>query len=136
VPGARTKDPSHWLYRLDPDEWLAAAETELLHAEEALARRAVRPGITHARRGAGMALNALLVVREEPRWGRSYMEHVQALAGDERAPAAVRAAAALLRDTPPQPPELVTIGKPDLRAVEAARAILAWARAGVSAPVS
>jgi hypothetical protein len=36
----------------------------------------------------------------------------------------VRAAAQLLRDTPPAPPELVTLGKPDLRALEAARMIV------------
>jgi hypothetical protein len=122
-------DPSHWLRRLTAPAWLAAADTELQHCGEALARRAFRPGITHARRAAGMALNAVLVLEEDrhPAWGRSYMEHVVALAGEPLAPDEVRAAAQLLRDTPPAPPELVPLGKPDLRALEAARLIRSWA---------
>ncbi len=129
MPG---KDPSHWLHRLTPDEWLAAADTELQHCRETLARRAVRPGVTHARRGAGMALNAVLAVRENEIYGRSYMDHVVALSGDESAPADVRAAAQNLRDTPPLPPELVTLGKPDMRVLEDALRIVAHARQQVS----
>jgi hypothetical protein len=129
-------DPSHWLHRLTPAEWLAAADTELERAAEALARRAVRPGITHARRAAGMAWNAVLAAAPDApsedalvtRFGRSYMEHIAAVASATDAPAEVRAAAALLRDTPPAPPALITLGKPDVRALEAARAILAHAR--------
>jgi hypothetical protein len=133
VPG---RDPGHWLHRLDAAEWLAAAATELAHADEKLARRAVRPGITHARRAAGMAWNAVLVSAPDERYGRSYMEHVVALAGwpddDPAIPADVRAAARLLCDTPPVPPQLITIGKPDLSALEAARTIVEFARARVS----
>jgi hypothetical protein len=132
-------DPSHWLHRLTPAEWLAAADTELAHAEEALARRAARPGVTHARRAAGMAWNAVLAAATGDdaeailaRYGRSYMEHVVALAAAEDVPADVRAAAALLRDTPPAPPELVTLGKPDLRVAEAARMIATHARAALA----
>lgn len=127
MPGS---DPGHWLHRLDAAEWLAAAATELSHAEEKLTQRAVRPGVTHARRAAGMAWNAVLVKAPDERYGRSYMEHVVALAqgGDDEIPADVRAAAQLLRDTPPAPPELITLGKPDLRALEAARTIVEYAR--------
>ncbi len=121
-------DPSHWLHRLSAAEWIAAADTELGHAGEALGRRAVRPGVTHARRAAGMACNALLVADDHARWGRSYMEHVVALADEPAAPEEIRAAARLLRDTPPAPPALVSLGKPDTRALEAARAIVDWAR--------
>ncbi|HEV3031717.1 MAG TPA: hypothetical protein VG319_08725 [Polyangia bacterium] len=132
-------DPSHWLHRLTPPEWLAAADTELERAAEALARRAVRPGVTHARRAAGMAWNAVLAAApDEPtedalvaRFGRSYMEHVTALASSTDAPAEVCGAAALLRDTPPAPPALITLGKPDVTALEAARAIIAHARAAL-----
>jgi hypothetical protein len=133
LPGT---DPSHWLHRLSAEEWLAAAGTELGHADEALRRRAVRPGVTHARRGAGMALNAILVGEDRTQWGRSYMEHVVALVDDDVAPDEVRAAARLLRDTPPAPPELVPLGKPDLRALEAARCVVDWAAARVAARVS
>ena len=124
-----TRDPAHWLLRLTADEWLAAAETELGHAEAALGRRAARPGVTHARRAAGMAWNAVLVSLPDDRYGRSYMEHVVALAADDAKPAEVRAAAQRLRDTAPRPPELVTLGKPDLAPLEAARAIVDYARA-------
>jgi hypothetical protein len=130
VPGS---DPSHWLYRLDAAEWLSAADTELVHAADALERRAVRPGVTHARRAAGMAWNAVLVLAPDQRFGRSYMEHVVALASDQVAPDDVRAAAELLRDTPPLPPELIQLGKPDLRVVDAARKIVAYARIRVGA---
>jgi HEPN domain-containing protein len=125
-------DPAHWLHRLSAADWLAAAETELGHCREALVRRAVRPGVTHARRAAGMALNALLRRRSDSRYGRSYMEHVVALAGDAGAPAEARAAAELLRAIAPVPPALVRIGKPDLAALEAARAIVEYARAQLS----
>jgi hypothetical protein len=125
-------DPAHWLYRLTAREWLAAAEVELGHCQQALARRALRPGVTHARRGAGMALNAVLRLREDPRYGRSYMEHLVALAGDDAAPAEVRAAAQALRELAPVPAQLISIGKPDLRALQAAEIIVAHARAQLS----
>ncbi len=126
-------DPAHWLHRLTGDEWLAAATTELEHCAEVLGRRAFRPGVTHARRAAGMAWNAVLALAEDPSFGRSYMEHVVALAKDAGAPDEVRAAAELLRDTPPLPPELITLGKPDLRVLEAARRIVGHATARVAA---
>jgi hypothetical protein len=47
-------------------------------------------------------------------------------------PADVRSAAAFLRDTPPAPPTLITLGKPgepDMRALDAARTIVAHAAA-------
>jgi HEPN domain-containing protein len=124
-------DPSHWLHRLSPDEWLAAAHTELRHAEETMARRAIRAAVTHARRAAGMAVNAVLVLRDDPRFGRSYMEHVAALASDEAAPAAVRAAARALREAPPAPAAggaLIALGKADRRALDAAAAVIGYAR--------
>lgn len=136
MPGS---DPGHWLHRLDAGEWLAAAATELVHCEEKLSRRAVRPGVTHARRAAGMAWNAVLVSAPDERYGRSYMDHVVALAqtadGDPSIPSAVRDAARVLHETPAAPPPLITIGKPDMSALEAATAIVDFARGrvGVSA---
>jgi hypothetical protein len=125
-------DPTHWLHRLSPAGWLAAADTELAHCQETLGRRAFRPGVTHARRAAGMAVNAVLVLVPDERRGRSYMDHVVALATDERLDGEVRAAAALLRDTPAAPPALIALGRPDLRPLEAARRIATWARAEVA----
>jgi hypothetical protein len=147
APTPPARDPEHWLYRLTAGEWLAAAENELGLCAEALGRRAVRPGITHARRAAGMAWNAVLArapaTALDARYGRSYMEHLVALAdgtdheadheGDD-VPAEVRAAARLLRDTPAAAPALLTIGKPDLTALEAARRVVDHARARTSPP--
>jgi hypothetical protein len=130
MPGS---DPGHWLHRLDAAEWLAAAATELAHCAEKLSHRATRAGVTHARRAAGMAWNAVLVTAPDERYGRSYMEHVVALADapsdDASIPPAVRDAARLLRETPAAPPQLITIGKPDLSALEAAKTIVEFARA-------
>jgi HEPN domain-containing protein len=126
-------DPAHWLHRLTADEWLVAAATELDHCKETLERRAFRPGVTHARRAAGMAWNAVLALAEDPLFGRSYMEHVVALAKDPAAPDEVRAAAELLRNTPPLPPQVITLGKPDLRVLDGARRIVGYATARVAA---
>ena len=132
MPGS---DPGHWLHRFDAAEWLAAAATELVYCEEKLNNRAFRPGVTHARRAAGMAWNAVLVKAPDERYGRSYMDHVVALAqtadDDAAIPEAVRAAAQTLRDTPALPPALITIGKPDMSALEAARVIVEYAKARV-----
>jgi hypothetical protein len=126
-------DPGHWLHRLTAAEWLAAAETEVGQAEAALSRRAVRPGITHARRAAGMAWNAVLLEHPDDRAGRSYMEHVVALSQSTAVPDDVRDAAGRLRDTPARQPELITLGAPDLGPARAARVIIDHARALVAA---
>jgi hypothetical protein len=121
-------DPAHWLFRLSVDEWLGAADHELSLCQGALQRRAVRTGVTHARRAAGMAWNAVLITALDARYGRSYMEHVNALAADERIPAAVRAAAAELQDASSAPPVLLQIGKPDMAAHHAAATLVRFAR--------
>jgi hypothetical protein len=126
----------HWLLRLTTEEWLAAAENELGAAAAALQRRAYRPAVTHARRAAGMSLNAVL--RERPEkgdaWGRSYMEHVVAVSEDQSVPPEVRAAASTLRTLPVGPPQLVPLGAPDLSSLRAARTVVDWARAEGRAP--
>lgn len=75
-------DPNHWLWRLSAEAWLHASENELSAAKANLHVRKV--AITHCRRSAGMALNAILAGLAEPssetRWGRSYVEHLQMLA--------------------------------------------------------
>ncbi len=81
-------DADHWLWRLSAQDWLEAARRELEAANEQLGAR--RTAITHARRAAGMALNGVLVAmaergwsreRCETAWGRSYIDHLRALAG-------------------------------------------------------
>ncbi len=76
----------HWLWRLSTPAWIAAAQRELELGARALRSR--RTALTHGRRAAGMALNAVLVQlgRSRPaevcetRWGRSYIDHLRALA--------------------------------------------------------
>ncbi len=84
------RDEAHWLLRLSAAEWIDAARRELtLGADHEAHRRRV---ITHLRRGAGMGLNACLAaahgeaattLEETCRvWGRSYMDHLRAVASD------------------------------------------------------
>jgi HEPN domain-containing protein len=129
MPG---RDPSHWLHRLDSEEWLHAAANELRRAEEALLHKQQRPGLAGARRAAGMAWNAVLVQTEDEAYGRSYMDHLHALVKDERAPEAVRAAAAQLLEAPLQT-NVVPLGKGDTRLAACARVILDEARRRISA---
>lgn len=82
-------EADHWLWRLDADAWMRAALTELEAGADQVANR--RAAITHARRAAGMALNAVLVAwaraqgtadataAAEERWGRSYVDHLRVL---------------------------------------------------------
>ncbi len=84
VPGP---DPEHWLHRYTAQEWLNAALNELRATVDAVGRHDMRAGAAGARRAAGMALNGALVVVPNASWGRTYVEHLQALA----APAEARA---------------------------------------------
>ena len=129
MPG---RDPTHWLHRLDADEWLRAAAKELARAEESLAHKQQRPGVAGARRAAGMAWNAVLVGAEDEAYGRSYMDHLHALAKDERAPEPVRAAAAMLVEAP-LATNVIPLGRGDTRFADAARVIVDEARRRVSA---
>lgn len=88
-------DAEHWLWRLTATQWLDAARHELAQGRAHAHDR--RAALVHARRGAGMTLNGVLAALGEhageperavleARWGRSYVEHLQALAdGDEAA---------------------------------------------------
>jgi HEPN domain-containing protein len=130
-----TEDPTHWLYRLSPDDWLRAADNELGRAERALKDKHQRPGVAGARRAAGMALNGVLALADavDERYGRSYMEHLRALAADAVVPKAVREAARDLIDAPLDT-GLVLIGAGDTRLADAARAVVHYARQRVHAP--
>lgn len=90
--GTFVRDPGHWLLRLSPDEWIRAALAEVKRAEVAFARGDARGATASVKRAAGMGLNGALIVEPDERWGRSYVDHVQALSADARVPEAVRAA--------------------------------------------
>ena len=85
-----TRDEAHWLLRLSVAEWIDAARRELTLASDPEAHR--RRVITHLRRGAGMGLNACLAATHAEGaaalddacrvWGRSYMDHLRAVASD------------------------------------------------------
>lgn len=79
-----SRDPEHWLWRLSAAQWLAAGDQEIRLAADSADSR--RRAVTHARRGAGMGLNAVLVHMAsrgwsdeecETRWGRSYIDHLR-----------------------------------------------------------
>jgi hypothetical protein len=128
MPTPPAKDAGHWLHRLSVEEWLAAADNELRLCAEALARRAFRPGVTLARRAAGMAWNAVLLLHPDDRFGRSYMEHIAALSSNEGLPEDIRKAAQSLRDTAPAPPQLIKLGAPNLEPLNAAKTLVTYAR--------
>jgi HEPN domain-containing protein len=123
------RDPEHWLRRLSPDEWIRAALGEVRRAEQAYARGDARAGSAGAKRAAGMALNGALLLEPNDAWGRSYVEHVQALARDPGAPEAVRAACAVLLEAAAPGHSLVGLRSKagDARVLEAARDVIAHA---------
>lgn len=130
------RDEEHWLYKLSPDEWIRAAMGELRRAEAAFGRGDGRGGLAGARRAAGMALNAVLIVAPDEAWGRSYMDHLLGLRGDASAPARVREAAALLVEAPPPGGDLIALrpsrlatSRRDDDLLEAARDVAAHAYA-------
>ena len=122
-------DPAHWLYRLTAEQWLSAADNELKGAYQALAGKQQRAGVTYARRAAGMALNARLRRTPDPAYGRSYMEHLQALRADAAIGAELSDAASRLLAVPTTQ-QLVTLGpKGDTTAADLARRIVEHVRA-------
>jgi HEPN domain-containing protein len=133
--GEFKRDPDHWLLRLSPDEWIRAALGELARAERAWAQRGdARSGATGAKRAAGMALNGALIVEPDAQWGRTYVEHLEALAVDGRVPDAVRTACRRVLDSgAPLESQLVSLRTPRSHepVVEAARDVIAHAWAVV-----
>jgi hypothetical protein len=123
------RDPKHWLLRLSPDEWIRAALGELARTERAWDRGDLRGAGAGAKRAAGMALNGALIVAPDESWGRTYVEHVTALAVDDRVPQAVRRACAEVLDGPEPGSDLIRLRTPRSRVtvLEAVRDIIAHA---------
>src|SRR4051812_48883771 len=97
---AFVRDENHWLFKLSPDEWIRAGLADLRRAEAAYKAKDVRGGLVGAKRAAGMALNGALIVEPAPAWGRTYVEHLKALAADPNVPPRVGAACHELLETP------------------------------------
>ena len=127
------KDPAHWLRRLSPDEWIAAALGELRRAEAAYGRRDARAGLAGCKRAAGMALNGALLVEPRDGWGRSYVDHVTAVSRDESVPNPVRVACKVLLEMSPSRSDLLSLRTKsgDARVIDAARDVMAHAYAVV-----
>lgn len=131
--GEFIRDPSDWLHRLSPDEWIRAALGELRRAEAAYQRRETRTGAAGVQRAAGMSLNAALLVEPNESWGRTYLEHVVALAADATVPEGVRAACRSVLDAKVPSSGVVSLRTPRAseRALEGARDVIAHAWAVV-----
>ena len=120
-----------WLVRFSAPEWLRQGMAELSRAERLLKAHDRTAGVLALRRAAGMALNGALSVAWRA-WGRTYVEHVRAIATDEGVPAAVRSAAALLNDVQlEREPNIVRLTPPSesARWVDAAKTVMAHAYA-------
>ena len=131
--GQFARDPGHWLFRLSPDEWIRAALGEVERARAAYGRGDSRAGASGVKRAAGMALNGALIVEPDDAWGRSYVEHVQALSADTRVPDAVRVACRVVLDAGGPGGEVIVLRTPRTgeAAIEAAKDVIAHAWAVV-----
>jgi HEPN domain-containing protein len=128
-----TRDPTDWLRKLAPDEWIRAGLSELKRAEQAYAGGHTRAGAAGVKRAAGMALNAALIVEPDASWGRAYVEHLAALARDARVPEAVRSACLKVLGATPPGHEVIVLRTPrgHEAVLEAARDVIAHAWAVV-----
>src|SRR4051812_9602855 len=88
-----------WLTRLSAEEWIRQGLSELQRAEARIAAHDRSAAVLGLRRAAGMALNGALSVRWRA-WGRTYVDHVRAVADDVDLPQSVREAARLLNEVP------------------------------------
>jgi len=131
--GQFTRDPEDWLRKLTPDEWIRAAMSELRRAEAAYAGGDGRGGSAGVKRAAGMALNAALILEPDEKWGRSYLEHVKALAEDARVPQAVRDACRVVLEAKGPSGGVVSLRTPRANeaVVDAAKDVIAHAYAVV-----
>ncbi len=122
-----------WLTRLSPEDWIRQGLTELGRAEARILAHDRTAGVLGLRRAAGMALNGALAVHWRA-WGRTYIDHLRAIADDGEVPEPVRAAAKLLNDVPlEKQASVVRLTPPSesARWLEAAKTIMAHAYAVV-----
>ncbi len=126
-----------WLRQRSPDSWIQQGLGELGRARALLQAHDRSAGVVGLRRAAGMALNGALAISWRP-WGRTYVEHLQALAEDPSVPEAVREAARVLNQIQlEQVPGVVRLTPPSesARWVDAAMTVMAHAYAVVHGSV-
>ena len=123
-----------WLTRFSAQGWIERSLQELSLAQQAFANRSPAAAAAALKRAAGMALNGALRIVPREDWGRSYVEHLQALASDAEVPRLVADAARALLAFAPQPGSIVLLRSPaqDERLLEAARTVMAHAYAIVN----
>jgi hypothetical protein len=129
--------PPDWLSRRTPEAWIQQSLAELGRAEALLKAHDRKAGVLSLRRAAGMALNGALSVAWRD-WGRTYVEHVRAIADDASVPQPVRDAATVLNHAQiDQPPGVVRLTPPSesSRWIDAARTVMAHAYAVVHGSV-
>jgi hypothetical protein len=126
-----------WLARLSAEEWIRLGLIELQRAQARIAAHDRSAAVLGLRRAAGMALNGALSVRWRA-WGRTYIDHLRAVAHDEDVPAIVRDAARVLNDVPvDKQPNVVRLTPPSesTRWLDAAKTVMAHAYAVVHGSV-
>jgi len=130
---AASPGETDWLSRHAPREWVQVALAELRRASAAFEANDLGAGVAGCKRAAGMALNGALQVEPDPRWGRTYVDHLRALAEDAGVPTAVRDACRVLLEAKPLNPHLLILRVPrsNDRVLEAARDVMAHALAVV-----
>lgn len=132
-PEPFTRDPRDWLRRLSPEEWLRSSLNELRRAEDAVKARDAAALAAGVKRAAGMALNGALLAHPEEGWGRTYVEHLAAIAADDAVPAPAREAARRVLDARPPSGALLSLRSRghDERLIDDARTVMAHAYAVV-----
>ena len=126
-----------WLTRLSAEEWIRQGLIELQRAQARIAAHDRSAAVLGLRRASGMALNGALSVRWRA-WGRTYIDHLRAVAHDEDVPEIVRDAARLLNDVPvDKQPNVVRLTPPSesTRWLDAAKTVMAHAYAMVHGSV-
>lgn len=88
-----------------------------------------RAAYAGARRAGGMALNAALILEPNDSWGRSYVEHLEALGQDQSVPETVQKAAAYLANATPPGGTMVMLRSKhhDEKLMDATRTVMAHA---------
>ena len=131
------EDSKAWLERYSPEGWIDCALRELAVAEQALAERQPPAAAAAMKRAAGMALNGALRLVPRQDWGRSYVEHLKALAEDASVPKSVSESAREILEFTPQPGALVFLRSPgkERRLLEATRTVMAHAYAIINGNV-